>query len=590
MKKSKKILCLFISLLLSLSLVSCDVDFNKQSSTATISNSVSVQDSFDKYLDKLFKESVTSDTITLHYTLKNPAKYNIKNIEPTLGSFTEADLKQHDSDVKNEIKRLKSFDYDSLTKKQQTTYDVINNYLSVEKTCSGLSYYASVLSPTIGLQAQLPVTFAEYSFYDEDDVKSYISLLNLTDDYFSQVIDFEKEKSKKGLFMADFAVDDIVKQCNDFIQNPDSNYLISTFDSRISSLSSISDENKEKYKEENKKAVLESVIPAYKNLITELNSLKGTGKNNGGLCNFDKGKDYYEYLVASNTGSSKSIKEIKSAISGRISLKFNDIRDIVTNSPDIIDAYNNINYSENPSEILDTLKEKIKKYYPIKSNTNYEIKYVDKSLEDNLSPAFFMIPPIDDYENNVIYINNSQVDDSTLFPTLAHEGYPGHLYQVTYFNSTNPEPIRQVLNFGGYSEGWATYVEMQSYELEGLDNKSLVKLSQDQAELALAIPALIDIGVNYYRWTLDDTTKFISDYGYSSQVAENIYNYVIEAPTNYLEYYVGYLEFTELKEYASSKLGNKFNLKSFNKALLDAGPSQFSVVKKYVDAYIQKNK
>lgn len=590
MKKSKKILCLFVSLVLSLSLVSCNENLSDQSSTSTISNSVSVQDSFDTYLDTLFKESVTSDTITLHYTLKNPDKYNIKNIKPTLGTFTEDELKNHDKDVKAELKKLESFDYDSLTKKQKTTYDIIKNYLSVENMSSGLSYYTSVLSPTIGLQAQLPVTFAEYSFYDEDDVKSYISLLNLTDEYFSQIIAFEKEKSKKGLFMADFAVDDIVDQCNDFIKNPDSNYLISTFDSRISNLSSISDEAKEKYKEENKKAVLESIIPAYKNLINSLNSLKGTGKNDGGLCNFNKGKDYYEYLVASNTGSSKSIKEINEAVSKRIALKFKDIRTIVTTSPDIIDAYNNINYNGNPSEILDTLKDKIKKDYPTKANTNYEIKYVDKSLEDNLSPAFFMIPPIDDYKNNVIYINNSQLDDSTLFPTLAHEGYPGHLYQVTYFNSTNPEPIRQVLSFGGYSEGWATYVEMQSYELEGLENKSLVRLSQDQAELSLALPASIDIGVNYYGWTVDDTAKFLADYGYSSEVAKNIYNYVIEAPTNYLQYYVGYLEFTELKDYASSKLGDKFNLKSFNKALLDAGPSQFSIVKEYVDNYIKENK
>ena len=590
MKKSKKILSLFISLVLSISLISCNGNLNNESSTSTISNSISAQDSFDKYLDTLFKESVTCDTITLHYTLKNPHKYGIKNIKPTLGTFNEETLKQQERDIKAELKKLKSFDYNNLTKKQQITYDIIKNYLLIEDMSSGLSYYTSVLSPTIGLQAQLPITFAEYTFYNENDVKSYISLLKLTNDYFSQIINFEKEKSNKGLFMADFAVDDIVKQCNDFIKNPESNYLITTFNNKIDSLSTISNEDKEKYKQENKKAVLESIIPAYKNLINSLNSLKGTGKNNGGLCNFNKGKKYYEYLVASNTGSSKSIKEIKEAISKRISEKFNDIKNIVTTSPDIIDSYNNINYNNNPSEILYILKNKIKKYYPIKSNSNYEIKYVDKSLEENLSPAFFMIPPIDDYKNNVIYINNSQLDDSTLFPTLAHEGYPGHLYQVTYFNSTNPEPIRQILNFSGYSEGWATYVEMQSYELQDLESKSLVKLSQDQAEISLAIPALIDIGVNYYGWTIDNTTNFISNYGYSKEVAESIYNYVIEAPTNYLKYYVGYLEFIELKDYATSALGNKFNLKDFNKALLDAGPCQFSIVKKYVDEYINKTK
>ena len=75
-----------------------------------------------------------------------------------------------------------------------------------------------------------------------------------------------------------------------------------------------------------------------------------------------------------------------------------------------------------------------------------------------------MIPPIDNSGENVIYINPGHIsDDLTLFTTLAHEGYPGHLYQTVYYSATKHPPIRDLLSFGGYTEGWATYCEMLSY-------------------------------------------------------------------------------------------------------------------------------
>ena len=41
-----------------------------------------------------------------------------------------------------------------------------------------------------------------------------------------------------------------------------------------------------------------------------LNSLKGTGKNEIGLCGFEKGKEYYESLVRTETGSNRSVDDL----------------------------------------------------------------------------------------------------------------------------------------------------------------------------------------------------------------------------------------------------------------------------------------
>ena len=69
-------------------------------------------------------------------------------------------------------------------------------------------------------------------------------------------------------------------------------------------------------------------------------------------------------------------------------------------------------------------------------------------MEAHLSPAFYMIPALDDTEENVIYVNQAQMGNKlTLYTTLAHEGYPGHLYQTVYYASTKPDPLRSIFNF-----------------------------------------------------------------------------------------------------------------------------------------------
>ncbi len=111
--------------------------------------------------------------------------------------------------------------------------------------------------------------------------------------------------------------------------------------------------------------------------------------------------------------------------------------------------------STDPQQILEILQSAITDDFPQPVSREFTIKYVHESLEENLSPAFYMIPAIDATDSNTIYINNyytNAENSMSLFTTLAHEGYPGHLYETTWFNSTDPHPIRKLLNYSGYSE------------------------------------------------------------------------------------------------------------------------------------------
>ena len=105
--------------------------------------------------------------------------------------------------------------------------------------------------------------------------------------------------------------------------------------------------------------------------------------------------------------------------------------------------------------------------------------------------------PLDEEKDNSVYINDiSKTDPVALFTTLAHEGYPGHLYQTVSFNHSESCLLRHLLYYPGYVEGWATYAEMGSYYLMGL-SKEQATLLQKNASIILALYALADIGIHY---------------------------------------------------------------------------------------------
>ena len=239
--------------------------------------------------------------------------------------------------------------------------------------------------------------------------------------------------------------------------------------------------------------------------------------------------------------------------------------------------------NDTPDNILKSLETKISNAFPTPEEVNVEVKYVPSALEPYLSPAFYLIPAIDNATQNTIYINQAHnLDDIHLFTTLAHEGYPGHLYQTTYYAAQNPDPLRSLFNFKGYVEGWATYAEMTSYYLSSLE-KPAATLLQKNNSFILGLYAHADIGIHYEGWNIDRTREYFSAYGIDDMDAiQSIYKLIIGDPANYLSYYVGYLEILELKKEVIEQEGEDFSQKEFHKKILDVGPAPFDIVRKYV--------
>lgn len=532
---------------------------------------------FRTFTRSLFQTEVSANTISLHYTLRSPSDYGIADIPATYGSLS-SDPVAAKASVRNVLSSLQEFDPGTLSSENALTFKILDTYLKNASTGTDYLLYQEPLGPVSGIHTQLPVLLSEYSFYNTQDVETYLALLKETPSYFDSVIRFEQKKAASGLFMPDYQADSVLDTCQSFIDMGKENYLVSTFNERIASLDLLPGNKKDSFQKENMKLVTEEIYPAYQNLITAIKSLKGKGMNEQGLSYFPYGKKYYEYLVRQTTGCNESISRLRLMTRAQILEDLSAMQKILFPA-DAALTQASVLEQTSPDSMLDDLRSKITDTFPEIPDVDFQVKYVPESMQDYLSPAFYMIPAIDNLTENVIYINNGQTASGlNLYTTLAHEGYPGHLYQTVYFSASEPDPIRSILDFGGYVEGWATYAEMMSYYLAPLP-KTEASLLQKNSSVILGLYALADMGIHYDGWSVTDTVRFFSDYGINdANAVQSVYKLIIGSPANYLKYYIGYLKFYELKKEMADALGNQFSQKEFHRAVLDVGPAPFEIV------------
>ena len=537
---------------------------------------------FEEYTQEVFCNEVSSNTINLHYTLKNPEDYGITDYEVSLGSF-ESDPDMIKVSAENMRQSLQEFSYEGLNLQNRITFDILEYQVKSAEKNADYVLYEEPLGLVSGVQTQFPVVMSEYRFYDRQDVETYLELLEMTGEYFDSLIKFEREKADAGLFMADYALDTVLEQCRAFLDMGDGNYLYSTFADRIGDVKKLTKEEKSNYIQDNALAVSDYVFPAYEKLISSLEELRGSGENEKGLVNLPDGADYYELVVRRSTGSDRSVEEMEDLTRRQITDDLEAMEQVLGITTEEAQEAATSMTQDSAGLTLSKLQDGIKEAFPEAPDTALEVKYVPEEMEEHLSPAFYMIPAIDNTGENVIYINRAHMnDDLTLFTTLAHEGYPGHLYQTIYYESTDPDPVRSVMDFGGYVEGWATYAEMGSYYLTPLSKEQAVLL-QKNSSIILGLYALADMGIHYEGWSRMDTVAFFSNYGITdSETIERIYELIIGSPGNYLKYYIGYVEFLELKKDWAEEKDTEFSQKEFHEAVLEVGPAPFDIVEKYM--------
>lgn len=585
----------------------------------TLTYSYFINRRFRACTNTIFTTDISGNPLNLHYTLAYPESSGIKDYSLSLGTFDPTQLSGQKILLENRRTMINAFPARDLSPDNRLTQQILSLYYETQLLPARQYLLDEALSPSLGTQAQLPILLAEYTFRKEDDVRNYLKLLTSVDSYLESILSFEKLKAQNGTFMSDATADRIISQCSAFIKDPDDNYLASVFSEKIQSLSGISEQKKAAYQKLHNQILTGQLLPAYQSLIDGLYLLKGSGKNPGGLCQFAGGKAYYEYLIKSSCGIYDTVPEIQSRLIHQfqtdLSLAtklmgsstatptfakdvFLPISKAETGTPSgifsfsagLIDAASGLSFTSTPSaaetspeQILEDLQKQIQTDFPAVPSTSYEVKYVHPDLEEHLSPAFYLTPPIDTLSPNDIYINrHANMSGLELYTTLAHEGFPGHLYQTITFASSAPDPVRYLPAMGGYVEGWATYAESFAYTYYQPDSTD-GQLAWLNRSLNLCMMSLLDTVIHYNSWNQERCATFLSQLGITDNtIQKEIYQVIVEDPANYLKYYLGYLQFLDLQQEVRELAGDAFHLHSFHQKVLSAGPCQFPILKQWI--------
>ena len=550
---------------------------------------------FQEMIHNLFYDTVTSSGLTMHSMLTDPEAYGITEYPETLGDYSIQALQDNYAELREDYEKLLSIDRSALSPELQTDYDILLEYMETEQEGEKFLLYDHPFSAISGVQVELPIVLAEYSFRTPEDAEHYLALLSSIDEYYEQLLEYVQAQKEAGIFLSDQTISDVLDSCQSYLDAPETGMMAETFLSRLDSLTELSQEDREALISRNEEILKNDFTAAYVTLTEGLEDMKGHAESPSGASSLPNGTEYYEYLLKSSTYTSyRNPKALKDAIAGRMLDELDHAQELMSQDPELIYDLYQFDFSiQDPEDALTDLQTKLLTDFPEVPAYAYEVRTLPEALEPYTSPAFYLSPPIDTQNENFIYINQSSVAArNDIYTVMAHEGYPGHLYQCNYFNTVNHSLLRSLMSFSCYVEGWATYVQYLAYQWDDQIRPELAELLAINESAYLALYALVDYQVNYEGMTVEELGEFLNELFRISnpEAADSLYQIVCEDPANYMKYYVGYLEISEMREKAEEVLGNDFDAKAFHTFLLDFGPAPFSLIWKHFDEWLLTQK
>ncbi|MCM1264535.1 MAG: DUF885 domain-containing protein, partial [Butyrivibrio sp.] len=297
---------------------------------------------FEKFTEELFKSEMCANPINLHFTLTDASKYGIDESAVTLPIYQAGEAHRNKGRADEVLLSLKQFNPDRLSSVNQYTYILLSSYLTASKENASYLYYEEPLSPSSGIQSGLPLLLSEYRISSVDDIENYLSILTQIPSYLEGIILYEQEKAKQGLFMSDSSVDKVIEQCTALMDahklESGEHFLETTFEQRLNDLVTqgiISETQAQSWISENNRLLLTVIAPAYDKLADELTLLKGSGTNLQGLAYYPDGQEYYQAYLRINTGSYRSIPEIKEMLAKDFEKNFTAMLTLFRQNPDL---------------------------------------------------------------------------------------------------------------------------------------------------------------------------------------------------------------------------------------------------------------
>jgi uncharacterized protein (DUF885 family) len=352
----------------------------------------------------------------------------------------------------------------------------------------------------------------------------------------------------------------------------------------------------------------QEVAPALERQIRELQAERGSATNDAGIWARPRGEEFYRWALEASTTTKMSPDEVHEMGRSELQRLHGQMDPLLkqigysqgTVGKRMIELARDPRYKfpegdKGRAEImafisgrLDWIRAQMPRAFNTVVKPNMEVRRLPPEEEPGAPGAYGGAGSIDGKIPGRFWINLRTTDlhsKYSLADLTFHEAIPGHIWQGEY---THQMPlIRQLLSFNAYSEGWALYAEQLADELGAYEGDPVGRLGYLQSLAFRACRLVVDTGIHAKRWTREQGVEFFVDLNGSNplEVASEVDRYC-SWPGQACGYKVGHSEINRQRQKAIAALGPRYDLKSFNDAVVLGGNVPLDVLAKNIDAYV----
>lgn len=536
--------------------------------------------------DELFRWYVTQDITSLDQYCAHPEDFGIdeSTVPVTLGELSKEENDRWIEDCRRWKERLGEIDRNALSEHLAFSYDTYERFFDLEIESADWFYCTELLDLYVGAHMNLPLVFGLYQFKDKTDVENYMTLLADVPRFMGELLAFEEERANRGLFMTENALDQILNDVKSIADSAETSYLHDTFREAMEKVDFLSDDEKNAFIEQNDELVRTSWVDGYRLLYDGLTKLRP--KCRAAVGAYEQGGDAYDYfcwMVKSETAGNRTVSE-QIALSERcVQSLFATFLAAAANCGDELYEPHSITTGTLAGDeaYLKTLMPKI---VPAMPEVEVEYREIPEELQEGFSPAAYLTPSVDDYVHNIILTNPASGTDLS---TLAHEGFPGHMFQFTYQYALGTIPkFQMAIETNGYAEAWSTNSELNvAYRNDRFDSDlaTALLLGGDDTSDGFIMQQLVmicSLKVNGQGASQEDIRKYLDGWNMGSAAA-GIYNVCIDMPIYYFKYAGGFAEQYDLTQRCMKTA--KCDSVTFYTEYLSWGPGYFDLLNERMD-------
>ena len=354
------------------------------------------------------------------------------------------------------------------------------------------------------------------------------------------------------------------------------------------------------------------VLPALQRQLEELKKHRASATSDAGVWHFKDGDAYYQWALKAGTTTTRSPDEIHQ-------LGLEQVKAIQSRMDQIMVA-NGISggtvgermaaLGKDPAQLypntaagreqlltylngrIADIRTRLPRAFATMVPGKLVIKRVPVAIEAGAPGGYAAAGSIDGKVPGQYYINLRNTAEWPKFslPTLCyHEGIPGHIWQGEYANRM--ALIRSMLAFNAYSEGWALYAEQLADELGVYEGDPMGQLGYLQSSAFRACRLVVDTGLHAKRWTRDQAIDwFVTTNGDDRNSVTGEVDRYCSMPGQACGYKVGHLEILRLRDKAKSALGQRYDLRTFDDALVKGGNVPMTLLENVIDQFVAASK